>query len=220
MVPGTPTTTVFNEFTKPKDGNPCKSAIFIFSRGTGEPKNMVCNHELVIIRTQADKVQGTLGKGLIRELRKLVPDAVVEGVDYAAAVGGNMTPQGADGAGIKMATTLFNSAASKCPKSAIVAGGYSQGAALMHRSIEALPKNVQAQIAAVVLYGDTKNKQEGGKIKNFPSEKLKIFCNKNDGVCGGGLNVNAGHMAYRDFITPGAQFMATKIKAWQATHKA
>jgi cutinase len=149
-------------------------------------------------------------------LWKVLPDVAIEGVDYSAGVGGNMTPQGADAAGIKMATTLFTSATTKCPKSAIMAGGYSQGAALMHRSIEALPKNVRDRIVAVVLYGDTKNKQEGGKIKNFPPENLKIFCNKDDGVCGGALNVNAGHMAYKDFITPGAEFLASHAKAWLA----
>jgi hypothetical protein len=36
-----PTTSVFNDFTQPKDGKACKSGIFIYSRGTGEGKNMV-----------------------------------------------------------------------------------------------------------------------------------------------------------------------------------
>jgi cutinase len=158
-----------------------------------------------------------LGAGLARELKKRLPDSVaIEGVPYSAAVQGNMTPQGADAKGIKMATKLFNDAASKCPKAAILGGGYSQGAALMHRSVEALPRNVQRRIAGVVLFGDTKNKQDGGRIKNFPQEKTKIFCNKNDGVCSGGLQVNAGHMAYKDAVVSGADWAAGQVKAFLA----
>jgi cutinase len=114
-----------------------------------------------------------------------------------------------------MASDLFKQAAAKCAKSALLAGGYSQGAALMHRSIEALPKEIQDRIAGVVLFGDTKNKQDGGKIKNFPADKVKIFCNANDGVCGGGLNVNAGHLAYNadTHFKPAVTFLATRAKA-------
>lgn len=119
----------------------------------------------------------------------VLPDVAIEGVGYAAGIGGNLTPQGADGAGIKLASDLFKDAAAKCAKSALLAGGYSQGAALMHRSIEALPKTIQDRIAGVVLFGDTKNKQDGGRIKNFPPEKVKIYCNPDDGVCGGALMV-------------------------------
>jgi cutinase len=131
-----------------------------------------------------------LGRGIVRELRAALPDVAIEGVNYSAGVGGNLTPQGADAAGIKVAQDLFRSAATKCPAAALMGGGYSQGAALMHRAIEALDKKTQDRIAGVVLYGDTKNKQDGGRIKNFPPEKVKIFCNADDGVCGGALRVS------------------------------
>jgi cutinase len=99
----------------------------------------------------------------------------------------------------------------------LLGGGYSQGAALQHRAIEALPKNIQDRIAAVVLFGDTKNKQDGGRIKNFPQDKVRIFCNKNDGVCSGGLNVNAGHLAYSAAnFTEAASFILSKIKGTKA----
>jgi cutinase len=84
-----------------------------------------------------------LGRAVARELKKVLPDVAVEGVNYSAGVGGNMTPQGADAQGIKMASDLFKSAAAKCPQAALLGGGYSQGAALQHRAVEALPKNVQ-----------------------------------------------------------------------------
>jgi cutinase len=144
-----------------------------------------------------------------------MPDLAAEGVEYSAGVAGNLTPQGADSAGIKTASDLYKAAFQKCPKSVLLGGGYSQGAALQHRAIEALPKNIQDRIAAVVLYGDTKNTQDKGQIKNFPKDKVKIFCNANDGVCGGGLNVNAGHLSYNaaTHFIPGAEFYKSKAEA-------
>ena len=47
-----------------------------------------------------------------------------------------------------------------------------------------------------MLFGDIKCKQSGGKIPTWLSEKLKIFCAKDDGVCDGVLNVNAGRVSY------------------------
>jgi cutinase len=158
--------------------------------------------------------QGSIiGPKVFAPLKKLYPDIAIQGVKYPADIPGNLTPAGADAGGIKEAQRLFTEATTKCANAMLVGGGYSQGAALMHRAIEALPKNVQDRIVAVVLYGDTKNKQDGGRIKNFPPEKVKIFCNKNDGVCSGALNVNAGHLSYGDSFQPGAQFIAEKLKA-------
>jgi len=66
----------------------------------------------------------------------------------------------------------------------------------MHSTVGALPAAIKDRIAVGVLFGDTRNKQDGGKVPNFPKEKTEIFCDKNDGVCGGALNVNAGHFVY------------------------
>ena len=54
---------------------------------------------------------------------------------------------------------MLNAMAQKCPDSVIVAGGYSQGAAVNHRAIESLAPAVQDQIAGVILYGDTQKQQ-------------------------------------------------------------
>jgi cutinase len=143
-----------------------------------------------------------------------MPDVAVEGVEYAAAVAGNMGAQGADAGGIKNATDLYKSAAQKCPKSVLLGGGYSQGAALQHRAIEALPKSVQDRIAGVVLYGDTKNQQDGARLKQLLAGRVTIYCNDDDGVCKGGLNVNKGHMSYNTatHFVPGAQFYKSRAE--------
>jgi cutinase len=78
-----------------------------------------------------------------------------------------------------------------------------------------LPENMKNKIAGVVLYGYTKNKQNRSGIKGFPSDKIKVFCPKSDGVCNGGLNVNVGHFSYlaNGNIKEGTTFLAGKIRA-------
>ncbi|KAL7774218.1 hypothetical protein CFE70_005130 [Pyrenophora teres f. teres 0-1] len=50
----------------------------------------------------------------------------------------------------------------------------------MAGAIPGLSATVQNQIKGVVLFGYTKNKQNGGKIPNFPSSKTAIYCNSGD----------------------------------------
>lgn len=66
----------------------------------------------------------------------------------------------------------------------------------MHATVGKLPKDVQERIAVGVLFGDTRNKQDKSQVPGFPKEKVEVYCDKNDGVCGGALNVNAGHFVY------------------------
>jgi cutinase len=134
---------------------------------------------------------------------------------------GNLLPGGGDTDGIKEAVKDYTLATTKCPNTIITGGGYSQGAAITHRAVEQLPANVKAKIAGIVLYGDTQYKQDGGRIKNFPPEKVHTFCNgyaelkgkSTDGVCGGGLNVNMGHMSYGDSMATGAEFLSKQVSA-------
>ncbi|TLD38419.1 hypothetical protein E2P81_ATG00962 [Venturia nashicola] len=187
----------------------CKDVTFIWVRGT----------------TEAANLGQIIGGKLVPQLRKVFPSLAVEGVEYGAGVAGNLTPGGGDPAGIKEATKDYNLAASKCPKTVLIGGGYSQGAAITHRTVEALPEKVKILIAGIVLFGDTKFKQDGGVIKNFPPAKVKVFCNgygelkgkSADGVCNGALNVNAGHMSYGDSFKPAAQFLKGKVDAFKSS---
>lgn len=97
---------------------------------------------------------------------------------YAALLSTNFLPGGADPAGIRRMASQLTEAATKCgANSILVAGGYSQGAALTHRAVEDLPANVKARIAGIVTFGDTQNRQDNGQINNFPASKTKIICN-------------------------------------------
>ncbi|CAI4212698.1 unnamed protein product [Parascedosporium putredinis] len=103
----------------------------------------------------------------------------VQGVDYAALLSTNFLPGGADLDGIREMKSIIGDITSKCPNAIIVTGGYSQGAALNHRAIEALPAAQQAKIVGVVTFGDTQFRADGGKIPNFPADKVKIICAAN-----------------------------------------
>jgi cutinase len=43
------------------------------------------------------------------------------------------------------------------------------------------------------LFGDPFN---GAPVKGIPNEKIKVFCDKSDGVCQGKLQITLGHMSY------------------------
>ncbi|KAE9968052.1 hypothetical protein EG328_007805 [Venturia inaequalis] len=196
-----------NDLTK----GSCKDVTFIWVRGTTELGNL---GEFV-------------GARLYPELKKVFPSLAVEGVAYGAGVPGNLMPGGGDPAGIKEATKDYNLAASKCPDTVIIGGGYSQGAAITHRTVEALPEAVKLQIAGITLYGDTQFYQDKGQIKRFPKDKVKTFCNgyeelksySSDGVCNGLLMVNYGHMSYGDSMKPGAAYLKSKVDAFKRSKK-
>jgi cutinase len=118
-----------------------------------------------------------------------------------------------------MSDTL-TSMATKCPDSIIVAGGYSQGAAVNHRAIEDLPAAVQDRIAGVVLYGDTQKQQDKEQIPNFPKDKVEIICQLGDAVCNGVLTVLPAHLTYGVRADEGVKFLETQIKGAQAKIKA
>jgi cutinase len=57
----------------------------------------------------------------------------------------------------------------------------------MHSAVGGLPPALKSKVVGGVLFGDTKNKQDHGQVPNYPKEQVTIYCDKNDGVCGGGL---------------------------------
>lgn len=147
----------------------------------------------------------------------------VQGVDYAAALNTNFLPGGADPAGIETMAGLINQAATQCPDSTILVGGYSQGAAMVHRVVENLDPAVASQVAGVVTFGDTQNQQDNGQINNYPPDQTLVICNDGDLVCEGTLTIRAPHLQYErrtpeaiEFLTAAAQGAAAARKAKRA----
>ncbi|KAF4949153.1 hypothetical protein FSARC_13571 [Fusarium sarcochroum] len=162
----------------------CPGVIFIYARGSTETGNL-----------------GTLGPSVASKLEaKYGKNGVwIQGVGgaYGATLGDNALPRGTSSAAIREMLGHFNSANQKCPKATIVAGGYSQGAALAAASVTDVDSSIREKIAGVVLFGYTKNQQNRGQIPSYPADRTKVFCNPGDMVCTGSLVVAGPHLMYQ-----------------------
>ncbi|RMJ21207.1 hypothetical protein PHISP_07924 [Aspergillus sp. HF37] len=181
-----------------KEGS-CKDVTLIFARGSTEVGNM-----------------GTvIGPPLCANLEsKLGADKVAcQGVGdpYDATLSANFLPKNTSPEAISAATTLFELAASKCPDTQVVAGGYSQGTAVMDWSIQNLPDNIKSQVKGAVLFGFTRNVQDGGRIPNYPPSQTKVYCAVGDLVCDGTLIITAAHMTYGDDASNAADFLISQL---------
>ncbi|KZL75638.1 cutinase 1 [Colletotrichum incanum] len=196
----------------------CRDVIFIFARGSTEVGNMVRlpprTWRLGLgIKTRIRNGGSIVGPPTSNGLKKRYSDSKVatEGVDYAAALTTNFLPGGADPVGIDEMKRLLTDATGKCTNSKIVAGGYSQGAAVAHRAIESLPDAAKSKILGVVSYGDTQNRQDNGQILNFPKDRVKIICNDGDKVCDGTLEIQPAHLDYERRVPEAVEFLTGKI---------
>lgn len=164
----------------------CPKAIFIFARASTEPGNMGISAGPTVVRELEDEYGAT--------------GVWIQGVGgpYTAGLAENALPAGTSAAAIREAQRLFNLAASKCPRTPVVAGGYSQGTAVMSNAIPGLSAAVQDQVKGVVLFGYTKNLQNLGRIPGFSTTKTRVYCASTDLVCYGTLIVGLGHFLYSD----------------------
>ncbi|KAG5980645.1 hypothetical protein E4U55_003805 [Claviceps digitariae] len=187
---------------------PCPKAIFIFARGSTEPGNMGASVGPIVANTLTNQ----LGKGGIW----------IQGVGgpYTAGLAENAMPAGSSPAAIGEMGRLFTLAHTKCPSSIILAGGYSQGAALAAAAVSAASPAVRNQIAATVLFGYTKNLQNNGKIPNYPADRVKVFCNPGDMVCTGSLFITEAHLNYAPAAANAApQFLENKVAVAASRHR-
>ncbi len=134
---------------------------------------------------------------------------------YAAGLAENFLPLGTSQAAIDEAKRLINLAATKCPNAAIALGGYSQGTAVVGNAVAQVSAAVQAKVKGVVLFGYTKNLQNGGVIPGFDSSKTKVYCAVGDAVCTGTLTILPAHLGYGtvDAAISAPAWLATKIGA-------
>ncbi|PVH97877.1 carbohydrate esterase family 5 protein, partial [Periconia macrospinosa] len=188
-----------NQFSHSRD---CGKFIFVWARGSREAGNM------------GSIIGQPLGDVLRREYGG---DLMIEGIDYPATLSANFLPGGTDRASATLMRNTFTDINIRCPNSVVLAGGYSQGAAVVHRSIEDLPQNVKDQIVRVVTFGDTQRRADNDQIPSFPMEKLKIFCGDPlyDTVCDGNLSaaVLPPHLAYGLDADEAGQFLIGKGNA-------
>ncbi|KAH7029858.1 cutinase [Microdochium trichocladiopsis] len=178
------------------DQGGCRPYIFFHARGTG----------------QAGNVGQDPGPQAIDAVKAALGDANVagQGVPYSASILGNLASGGVPSKEAKAFAAQITAATTQCPDSKIFLGGYSQGAALIHRAVEQLSATARAQIAAAVTWGDSQNKQDGGKIPTLDPSKTLIICRSGDLICQGTILITSAHQDYSPLAGQGAAFMVSK----------
>ncbi|RHZ47804.1 hypothetical protein CDV55_100527 [Aspergillus turcosus] len=182
------------------ENGPCRDVTFIFARGSVEQGNMGF----------------IVGPGVCSSLKNdLGPDKVAcQGVGgaYTAQLIPNILPQNTDPASIKAATDMFDLANAKCPNTKIVAGGYSQGSAVIDWAIRGLDSDLKAKVKGVVLFGFTRNVADKGQIPGYPKDETKIYCALGDLVCDNTLIITPAHLSYGADAGDAAKFLASKVQ--------
>ena len=81
----------------------------------------------------------------------------------------------------------------------------------MDGSIQALPASIQDKIYGVVLFGFTRNLQDGGRIPNYPQSRTLVFCAVGDLVCDGTLIITEAHLSYGVDAPAAAAFLVSSL---------
>ena len=184
----------------------CPSAEVVFARGTGEPPGI-----------------GRVGQAFVDSLRTRLSDeqVAVYAVDYPATRDFIKAVDGATDARARVEAT-----AASCPTTAIVLGGYSQGAAVIDLIAgpehglfgfgQPLPANVANHVAAVTVFGNPSNRL-GRLLTDWSivyGAKTIDLCNGADPVCSGGDDVSA-HSFYVEsgLADQAAEFVIERLQA-------
>lgn len=199
-------------FAPPTSADPCPDVEAVFARGTGEPPGV-----------------GGIGQAFVDSLRPKIggKSLGVYPVNYPATTD---FPTALDG--IKDAGNHVESMATNCPKTRMVLGGFSQGAAVMGLVTSAaipdgvdaadvpkpMPPGVADHVAAVTLFGTPSNRfmdMVGAPpivIGPLYQPKTIELCATDDPVCSTGGDW-AAHNSYADdgMAEQGANFAASHL---------
>jgi cutinase len=165
----------------------CSDIEIVFARGTDEPAGI-----------------GRVGQALADELQPLVGKKSIGtyAVKYPASYDFLQAAAGATDASKRIQDT-----AAKCPKTKLVLGGYSQGAAVMDVVATSpiaglgynapLPAAIVPRIAAIVVFGNPSARLGQPLTRMSPDfgARTADLCNTNDPICSTGQDFNA-HVHY------------------------
>jgi len=190
----------------------CADIAVVFARGTNEAPGV-----------------GVTGQAFVDALQSQLPgrSVDVDGVDYPATLDFAAAAQG-----VVAATNQVESIAATCPDTAIVLGGYSQGAAVAAYTVTdavpagyslptgitgPMPASVAPHIASVVLFGTPQPYILGLLDHSAPpiaigaayTPKTVQLCDQGDPICSPGGLDRAAHSAYatNGSVDQAAQFV-------------
>ncbi len=181
----------------------CPDIEVVFARGTDEPAGI-----------------GRVGQALVDELKPLVKGKSIRtyAVQYPAS-----WDFLAAAAGANDASTHIQATAAKCPKTKMVLGGYSQGAAVIDVITTSpiaglgfaapMPAAVANHVAAVAVFGNPSARlgQPLTRMSQLYGAKTADMCNVADPICSLGKDFNS-HVTY-----PESGLVKTAAK-WAAEH--
>ncbi|KAE8323852.1 putative cutinase 2 [Aspergillus sergii] len=190
----------FEEGDELRKSGSCKDITLIFARGTFQPGLL-----------------GLLvGPQLCDALKRSYSGTVAcqgVGPEYTADLASNLLPGGTSAAAISEAKELFEQAAFQCPHTSIVAGGYSQGAAVMHGSIPTLSDQIKDRIKGVVMFGDSRQQQSHNRIDHFSEQKVKFYCDEHDGICQNSISLSLSHYEYGSKAEDASQWLLSQVNS-------
>jgi cutinase len=179
----------------------CPDIEVVFARGTDEPPGI-----------------GVVGQALVDSLRTLVKGKTVRpyAVKYPASWDFLGVATGANDASARIQAT-----AASCPRTKIVLGGYSQGAAVMDVVTTSpiaglgfsapLPKTMAEHVSAVAVFGNPSARvgQPLTMLSPLYGAKTADMCNANDPICSLGKDFNS-HTSYPQsgLVKKAAQWIA------------
>ncbi|MFG2007104.1 cutinase family protein [Spirillospora sp. NPDC048911] len=177
------------------DAAPCTDIDFVVARGTFEPGTLG-----VIV---GDPVNSALKSTLTGRSVSAYP------VNYPANLDADSPTKGN--------TDMVNhvtSQAAACPGQRFVLAGYSQGAAVLNRSIgigtgsvATIPASLQSRVTAVLFFG---NPLRGQGTSGPYGSRIKDFCQDGDPVCNNGNNFLA-HLLYFRNAQEAADYVKSKL---------
>ncbi len=165
----------------------CPDVEVVFARGTDEPPGI-----------------GVVGQALVDSLKPLLKGKSVRpyAVQYPASYDFLAVASGANDASAHIQATAKN-----CPKTKIVLGGYSQGAAVVDVVTTSpiaglgfsnpLPKDMADHVSAVAVFGNPSARlgQPLTTLSAAYGPKTADMCNTNDPICSLGQDFNS-HVRY------------------------
>lgn len=170
-------------------GQACTEYTVIFARGTTEPGN----------------VGILVGPPFFEALESLVGSSAltIQGVnDYSASVDGYI--EGGDPGGSAEMAKQIEAAYAQCPKTKLVASGYSQGGQIVHNAAKLLPTAVANWISSVVIFGDPDSSQP---VTGVSATDTDIICHAGDDICINGDLVLPPHLTYAVNAASAAAFV-------------